>query len=200
MTCIVGLEYEDGVIIGGDSAATGNGRIQLTTTPKVFKLTTDPELEGQYTALLIGYTWSFRMGQIIQHSQYAPRTVESESNYEYLINKFVPFLRGIFKDAGWLKIEDEREEGGEFLVGIRGQLFRIEWNFSVLRMSNGYDAVGSGAPYALGTIHILKEKVNQYSDVIQPPTYLVELALQAAANYSTSVSAPFTIRKIHNDG
>jgi len=186
MTCIVGLEYEKGVIIGGDSAGVADGRIQLMTTPKVFKL----------AHMLIGYTWSFRMGQIIQYSSDVPKITPSDSNYKYLINDFIPFLRGIFKDAGWLKTEDERDEGGEFLIGIRGQLFKIEWNFSVLRMSDGYNAVGSGAPYALGTLYILKEKVNEFSDVIEPPSYIVNLALQAAAHYSTSVSAPFVIEEI----
>jgi ATP-dependent protease HslVU (ClpYQ) peptidase subunit len=66
-------------------------------------------------------------------------------------------------------------------------------------MKNGYSAVGSGASYALGTLYILKEKVNEFSNMIEPPSYIVNLALQAAAHYSTSVSAPFVIRKIYND-
>ena len=187
MTCIVGLEYKGGVIIGGDSAGVAGSQIQLTTTPKVFKLSN----------MLIGYTWSFRMGQIIQYAQNVPKPKKQESNYEYLINGFVPFIRGIFKDAGWLRTEDLRDEGGQFLVGIHGQLFQINSDFSVLRMKNGFDAVGSGAAYALGTIYILKEKVNQYSDVIEPPTYIVELALEAAAHYSTGVSAPFVFEKLN---
>lgn len=191
MTCIVGLEYKDGVIIGGDSAAVAEGRVQLTTTPKVFKL----------AHVLIGYTWSFRMGQIIQYSSDVPKMdaskqYPSDSNYKYLINDFVPFLKDVFKDAGWLKTEEERDEGGQFLIGIRGQLYEINSDFSVLRMSDRYIAVGSGAPYALGALYTLKEKVNEFSDIIEPPSHIVLLALQAAAYYSTGVSAPFVIRKI----
>ena len=189
MTCIVGLEYEDGVIIGGDSAAVAERQIQITTTPKVFKL----------ASMLIGYTWSFRMGQIIQYSLKDVPLIpkKTDSNYRYLINDFVPFLRDIFKDAGWLTVKDNKEEGGQFLIGIRGQLFEIDSNFAVLRMSDGYSAVGSGAPYALGTLYTLKAKVNEFSNIIEPPSYIVELALQAAAHYSTSVSAPFIVEKLN---
>ena len=82
-------------------------------------------------------------------------------NYAYLVKRFVPFLRAAFKDAGWLEVENSREEGGQFLVGIRGELFEINSDFSVLKMVDGFNAVGSGEYYALGAMRILKNNTEQ---------------------------------------
>lgn len=180
MTCIVGLEYDGKVYMGGDSAAVANSNLQLSNTPKVFKK----------QKLLIGYTWSFRMGQIIQYAKAFPKIKEYPDNYEYLVKSFVPFIRGLFKEAGWLKIENSRDEGGQFLIGIRGQLFEINSDFSVLKMIDDFNAVGSGAYYALGALRILKHNTDK------EPTIKVGLALEAAAYFSTSVSSPFVIEKL----
>ncbi len=180
MTCIVGLEYDGKVYMGGDSAAVANSNLQLTDTPKVF----------EKQKMLIGYTWSFRMGQIIQYAKTVPEIKEYPDNYEYLVKSFVPFLRNIFKDAGWLIVEKSRDEGGQFLIGLRGELFEITSEFAVLRMADGFNAVGSGSYYALGALRILKHNTDK------EPTMKVGLALEAAAYFSTSVSSPFVIEKL----
>ena len=180
MTCIVGLEYDGKVYMGGDSAAVANGNLQLSDTPKVFKK----------QKLLIGYTWSFRMGQIIQYAKSFPKIKEYPDNYAYLVKSFVPFIRSLLKDAGWLIIEKSRDEGGQFLVGLRGELFEINSDFSVLKMMDGFDAVGSGSYYALGALRILKHNTDK------EPTMKIGLALEAAAYFSTSVSSPFVIEEL----
>ena len=60
MTCIVGLETPNGIMMGCDSAAVGGGNIFTTRLKKVFK-------RGKF---LIGYSTSFRMGQVIQYKLY----------------------------------------------------------------------------------------------------------------------------------
>lgn len=180
MTCIVGLVENSKVYMGGDSAAVSNSNLQLTDTPKVFKK----------QELLIGYTWSFRMGQVIQYADTFPKLKEQLDNYTYLVENFVPYLRAEFKDAGWLWTENSRDEGGQFLVGIRGELFEITSEFAVLKMMDGFDAVGSGSYYALGAMRILKHNTDK------DPIMKVGLALEAAAYFSTSVSAPFVFEEM----
>ena len=180
MTCIVGLEHKGKVYMGGDSAAVANSNLQLSDTPKVFKK----------QKLLIGYTWSFRMGQVIQYAKEFPKLKEHSGNYAYLVKSFVPFLRTAFKDAGWLEVENSREEGGQFLVGIRGELFEINSDFSVLKMMDGFNAVGSGKYYALGAMRILKNNTDK------DPIMKVGLALETAAYFSTTVSAPFIFEEL----
>ena len=64
MTCIVGLADGENVWIGADSASGGaNGwAITRVVAPKVFPL----QIKEVDQWLLIGYTSSFRMGQILE--------------------------------------------------------------------------------------------------------------------------------------
>jgi len=177
MTCIVALEHDNKVFMGGDSAAPVGWDMRLITTPKVFRKEN----------LVIGYTWSFRMGQIIQYAPSLPELEEHLSNYTYLIEKFVPFVRKAFSDAGWLKVENARDEGGQFLIGIRGEVFSIETDFSVLRNIDGFSAIGCGAPYALGALRIM----NLHGEIAGNPMLAVNQALEIAAYFSNGVSGPF---------
>src|SRR3990167_10350179 len=113
MTCIVGLEHNGKVFMGGDSGGASGWDMRLMTVPKVFRK----------QSLLIGSTGSIRMGQVIQYAPNLPELAEHPDNYAYLVESFVPFIRSAFKDAGNLKIEDSVEEGGVFLVGIRGEIY-----------------------------------------------------------------------------
>ena len=187
MTCIVGLENKGKVYIGGDSAAVANSNLQLINFPKVFIREN----------LIIGYTWSFRMGQIIQYTDKDyPVQSEYSSPESYLIKAFVPFLQEILKDGGWLREKDSRQEGGQFLIGIQGVLFEIDSDFAVLRMKDGYNAIGSGSYYALSVMYVLKKKINQYSEIVEPSAYMIELALESTSYFCNSVSAPFVIKEL----
>jgi len=182
MTCIVGLEHNGKVYMGGDSAAADGWNIRLSTTPKVFRK----------QSLLIGYTWSFRMGQVIQYAHDLPELAEHPDNYTYLIESFIPFVRNAFRAAGFLKIENSQEEGGQFLVGIRGEIFTIHSNFAVLRAIDGFDSIGCGFAYALGAMRIMK--FNGKTD--EDPQIAVGFALEAAAYFSNGVSGPFVFEEL----
>ena len=177
MTCIVALEHDKKVFMGGDSAAAAGWDMRLVTTPKVFR-------KGD---LVVGYTWSFRMGQIIQYASSLPELSEHPSNYAYLVEKFVPFIRKTFSEAGWLKTENARDEGGQFLIGIRGEVFSIETDFSVLRNIDGFSAIGCGAAYALGALQIM----NLHGEIAGNPMLAVSQALEVGAYFSNGVSGPF---------
>ncbi len=181
MTCIVGLEHNGSVFMGGDAASSANGNLQRINTPKVFIRQN----------LIIGYTWSFRMGQLIKHAgdDYPPMS-EAGDPETYLINSFVPFLQKTFKAGGWLKEKDNVKEGGQFLVGLEGELFEIGYDFAVLRSSDGYNAVGSGTYYAMGAMYSL----TKYA--VYPPAGTILRALESAAYFSTTVSGPFTILEL----
>lgn len=107
MTCIVGLETEAGVIMGGDSASTGDWEIEKTRLKKVFN-------RGQF---LIGYSTSFRMGQILQYKLEVKEQTNEQFDLEYLSTTFIDAVRACLKAGGFRKTEDEQEEGGEWGVG-----------------------------------------------------------------------------------
>jgi len=148
MTCIVGLKEDDGSVwIGGDSLASGyNGACVLRADPKVFRK--DPHY-------IFGFSTSYRMGQILQHSvlPVPPKGRTPEEVHAWMVTNFVPTIRDAFKEGGWAQRETEREKGGFFLVGVAGNLFCIESDYAVACFTKGFHAIGCGeftAPRCLG--------------------------------------------------
>lgn len=175
MTCIVGLETKNGVVIGGDSAAVnGWGDIHASRLKKVFK-------RGEF---LIGYTTSFRMGQLIQYKLSIEQQKNEQSDLEYLATTFIDAVRDCLKDGGFRKVENDQEEGGQFLVGYKSKLYRVDEDFQVNSSTDGYMAVGCGARFALGSV---------WSNENLSPKNKVKQALKAAEYFSNGVCGPYHI-------
>lgn len=180
MTCIVGVvEYEGEnknptVHIGGDSAGVAGLDITPMVQPKVF-------FNQDY---LIGYTDSFRMGQILQYVFVPPRIASlKEDVYAHMVKSFIPALRKCLIDEGFARKDNNVETGGTFMVGYRGRLFFVEHNFLVGESRHGYYAVGCGDNYALGALYCNRGELGlgRLND-----------ALSAAEEHSAGVMKPFT--------
>ena len=172
MTCIVGLEHDGTVIIGGDAAAVEDTRITRYTEPKVFTV-------GEY---LIGYCDSFRMGQLLQYRLKVPRQI-ADDDMSHMCTVFVDACRKLFHQGGFAKSSDNEDSGGVFLVGYRGALYCIDEDYHVGRSMLGYEAIGCGDHFAIGSL----------ASTQGDPAARVEMALRAAALHSTSVCEPFTV-------
>jgi len=177
MTCIVGLVQDGKVYMGGDSAGVSGLDIIVRSDRKIFK-------NGPF---LMGFTSSFRMGQLLAYKLKVPERKEYQDIMEYMVTEFVDAVRTTFKDGGYTFIKDSRETGGAFLVGYEGRLFQIESDFQVCESSYQYDACGCGTPYALGSLR------NSYS---LEPRERLQQALETAAHFSAGVCAPFFFEEI----
>ena len=183
MTAIVGLVDKGTVYMGGDSCA-GDAQSCLKTRmkhPKVFR-------KGEF---IIGYTSSFRMGQLLECELTPPEMPENITLYDYMVRLFVPALRGCLKGGGFAKVENNVEEGGTFLVGIRECLFEIQSDYSVLDHASEYMACGCGREYCLGSLHS--------THGWQPKDRIIA-ALTAAAEYNAYVMSPFTVESLEFKG
>jgi ATP-dependent protease HslVU (ClpYQ) peptidase subunit len=174
MTCIVGLVQEGSVYMGGDSAAVSGLDLNLSAMPKVF-------VNG---AFLMGYTSSFRMGQLLQYAFSPPERGLTQNLHAYMVTTFVDGVRDCLKAGGYARKHDEEEEGGQFLIGYSGHLFVIEMDYQVHESKDGYAAVGCGANIALGAMHVSSDA---------PPRKRVLAALHAAEHFSAGVRGPFTM-------
>jgi ATP-dependent protease HslVU (ClpYQ) peptidase subunit len=177
MTCIVGLVDKGKVYIGVDSAAVSGWTRRQTRLCKVFR-------RGPF---LIAYTTSFRMGQLLEHQLIIPKQEAYEDDMTFMVNHFIEATRRLLKEKGFAKIESNNESGGQFLVGYKRRLYSIESDFQVGEMSEGYDALGSGASFALGAMRAL-ERV--------PPVRRIRRALEIAAHFNMGVCAPFHVRSL----
>jgi len=172
MTCIIGLEQDGKVYVGADSSAIiGSWCIRVTSIPKIFR----------NNEFIIGYTGSFRMGQLLQFMKIPPCNKPDEN---YMINKFIETIRSEFKTKGYSKVDNNEETGGSFLVGVKDCLYQISSDFQVQRYNDGIASIGSGEEYAYGAMRALKDI---------KPEERIKKSLEIVAYYSPSVIEPFTI-------
>lgn len=177
MTCIVGMEKDGIVYIGGDSAASNGWTVVDAMQPKVFK-------NGP---MVMGYTTSFRFGQLLEHSLEVPTAKEHRvSDLKYLCTEFVDEVRECLKKGGYAKIDNNVEEGGSALFGYNGRLYKMDSDFQILRAPCGVFSVGSGYVAALAVLfHIVKNRPGT------PPQDALREALEIATDMTPGVKGPF---------
>lgn len=172
MTCIVGIAHEGRVILGADSAGVSGYDKRIRADRKIFK-------NGE---LIFGFTSSFRMGQLLQFNLTPPVIQEGQAPYEYAVKLLIPEIRNVFRAGGFLKLENNVEVGGVFLVGFRGHLFSVHNDFQVGESVESFEAIGSGDSYAMGAMHASRSA---------EPRDRLQAGLDAALAFSAGVASPF---------
>lgn len=193
MTCIVAVTDGETVVIGGDSAGVGDKQLRIRADEKVFR-------NGPYG---IGFTTSYRMGQILRYGADLPEPpagADTDDLERFFVLEFVPAVREAFQEHGFAKTarfakndsvtEEGQAVGGLFLVGFEGKIFEIREDFHLARPLDPFSAVGHGAQIALGALHALhgqaglslREKATKaleaaavYSSVVRGPCHFVEV-------------------------
>lgn len=180
MTCIVGYSLKGKVFIGGDSAGVNTDTYGLTVRndPKVFK-------NG---SMIMGFTTSFRMGDLLHHALVIPDRHADEDVDKWLRTSFVNAVRDCLKSGGFAGKEKEIEAGGTFLVGYEGRLFEIGDDYQVGEAVDPYDAVGCGSDYAKGAMAAM---INLVPGIA--PEQMIEYALQITERNCAGVRAPFNV-------
>src|SRR5258708_7102986 len=154
MTCIVGLEHHGRVYIGGDSAGIAGTGLCVRADAKVFR-------NGPF---LIGFTTSFRMGQLLQFKLKPPPHPADIDTFEFLVGTFVDTVRSCLKSGGFAKRKEEQELAGAFLVGYRGRLYTIDSDYQVGQSADCFCAACAGAQLALGALHAVEAIFNCSGD------------------------------------
>ena len=175
MTCIVGLVHEGGVYIGGDSAGVAGLSLTVRADEKVFQ-------NGEF---LMGFTTSFRMGQLLRYSLKPPRRYPDDDINQYMVVDFINAVRECLKSGGWASKKEEMERGGTFLVGYSGHLFTIDSDYQVGQPEDSFAAVGCGEDIALGALFATQGQGD--------PRDRVLTALRAAERFSAGVRGPFHV-------
>jgi ATP-dependent protease HslVU (ClpYQ) peptidase subunit len=173
LTAIVGIAKDGVVHLGGDSAGVAGYMVHIRADTKVFA-------NGPY---VFGFTTSYRMGQLIRWAWTPPEPPSSDLD-RFMATTFIDGVRDCLKTGGWATKENEREEGGVFLVGVAGRLFRVDSDYQVGESADGFDAVGSGDELALGALHAT-------AGSRLGPRKRLEVALNAAEHFNGNVAGPF---------
>lgn len=179
MTCIAGIVDGGRIYIGADSAsAGGNGwGLDVRADEKVFR-------NGP---CLMGFTTSWRMGQLLRYAFKPPKRKAGTSVHRYMVTTFVDAPRQCLKEGGFQKTKDEVVQGGDFLVGYAGYLFRICSDYQVGIPHDSFLATECAIDVALGSLHSTKG---------MKPRRRILRALEAAECFSAGVRRPFVIRSM----
>lgn len=188
MTCIVGMLQDGAVYMAGDHIATdGYGR-EVQKRSKVFR-------NGDF---IIGYTDSFRMGQLLEHVWDPPKKPKDiKDPMVYMVKCVVPSLIKCFDDNKFIRSVGGSDDsakrsvngqayGGEFLIGYKDRLFKIESDFAVLECVDNYDSIGAGEEYAKGALRVLTKCMDNGYD-FDAKTCLMD-ALRTAESHCALVA------------
>lgn len=177
MTCIVGIQNKGRVYLGGDSAATSpDGSQTIIADKKVF-------VNG---GVAIGICGSPKVIDPLRMIRFAKIKFRQDER-NYLVEEVLPKIKDALKKSGCVIEHPEHGEifQGALLIGVRGSLYRIESNFQIITDSHGFDAIGSGADIALGSLHSTKG--------IRDSKTRIKSALEASSIANSGVRPPFAI-------
>jgi 20S proteasome alpha/beta subunit len=181
MTCIVGFEYNGKVWIGGDSAGVAGDFINARSDKKVFCI----------PPFIFGFSGSYRMGQILRY-HFEPPQLKTEPDFDlerFMVVDFVEAFRSTLKKYGWQKADDEGDACTSFLVGVQGQLYKIEGNFQIGKSLKPYNSVGAGYEIAMGALYATYKLDATVEEKLT-------IALSAAQEFCSAVREPFHIEFI----
>ena len=192
MTCIVGLVEDGNVLIGADSLSSNSHRKSVVVNPKIIVITRPTT--GYPTDLIIGYTSSWRMGQLLRTLSLPKMQHKTQDAFDWLSTAFVDAVRAKLKDGGWATVNNNHEAGGEFLVAFGGRLFTVQSDFSVLENLDQYAATGSGEDWAMGSLHSTSTIPSLTGE------QRVRMALAAASTFNPGVAPPFHVASLADRG
>lgn len=146
MTTIIAKRNEDGTVdIAWDSQATAGNR--KGHADKV------EEINEQ---LHLGVAGDSRFGNILRFAGLDPAhpdefKKDSFDALEYLVACAVPTWIKALRDAEHLHKEKEDWADGHVLIAMKGRIFMIYHDFSVVEVSS-FGGIGSGSSYAMGAL------------------------------------------------
>lgn len=171
MTVIVAIKTTDGVVMAGDLLASNGWTKGIVATDKVFS-------NGEF---LMGYTSSFRMGQLLQYNFCAPERPEGLSDDQYLHTRVIPTIQNLFRSNGYGGSEKDGDKGGTFLLAYRGEIYTMQNDFSLLKYDDPVVAVGCGDVAAVGYATALVENTEMSVEAI------ITACIEHAGNAHTGV-------------
>lgn len=181
MTCIAAVAADGRVWMGGDSAGVDERfSLQSCDETKVWR-------SGEF---LFGMSGSYRAAQLVRYQLTLPVDDGSMEARAYITGPFVDALRNVLADGGALTNRNGHPEeftDSAVLVGYRGRLYEVMDDFGVGETSDGFAAIGSGYPWALGAMAATPDL---------KPRRRVLTALKASERFCAAVRRPFIVESL----
>jgi ATP-dependent protease HslVU (ClpYQ) peptidase subunit len=175
MTCIIGLETKDGVIVAADSQATSgheHGAVRAECAKVIRK-----------SNHLIACAGVARLSDVMRYHLTLPR-YDGGSVHRHAVTVIVPAIRKALTEH---LPERDKDTAMRMIIGVGGSVFEVDACLHVQLIDRGYVTAGSGGEVALGALHATSALA---------PRVRVYLALEAACALLTDCGAPFVIKEM----
>lgn len=173
MTAIIAIEDGDTVWMGGDTCV-GDGETQFCQVGS--KVWLHPN------GYVIGGCGNARPLTILEHVPRLPKIPSRGDIDRFAVLEVGAAFQRALEDHG---LEDEARTC-MLLVGFAGRVYSFEGGTVPLRSADGYAAIGSGGPVALGSLATSKGSARSR----------VSKALHVAEKHAYGVRRPFTILSV----
>ena len=148
---------------------------------------------GRY---LLGAAGDVRAINILHHAfnpPICPPTLKGKKLDQFVTVKFIPALRECFETHGYNSPQNENSEhvaehGSVIFMAINGVIYVIDGDYSWMSDVNGVYAIGTGAQYALGALHVLMPKTKMTMAVAKK---IGIKAISTAARFDPYTGAPY---------
>ena len=177
MTCVIGMMKNGKIYMGADNIESSDSINISRDDDKVF-------IKDE---LLIGCTTSFRMINILQYQFDRPVHSPVKTVDEYIHTDWIESVRSLFDKSGFSSNNNNVEEGGNFIIGYRNNLYEIGRDFHVAKLKDNFCCIGCGWYFAYGAMKVLSD-----NDDISPEEMIIK-ALTVTEYYNPYVRGPFKI-------
>ncbi len=183
MTCIVGLEYEGKVYIGGDSCSSNGDRYITSSEDKIFFVETRDD------KFLIGGAGTSRGKDILTYNFNPTRANKDDSDDKFMRTIVVDAAKDAFKNCGHESASQGHQRSyNNFLIAYKGHLYKMGSDYAIINYHNTYAVIGSGQEVALGSLWTSRD----WKD----PKKRIMTALEAAEAVISSVRSPMYIKTL----
>lgn len=194
MTTVVGIQGDGFAVVCADSRIVNVSEDGHTSA--ITHLGNNTSKVAQNGPYLLGAAGDVRALNILHHAfqpPTPPNNLKGKKLDAFITVKFVPALRECFEKQGYATPEREgahiAEHESIVLASIHGVIYVLDGDYSWCSDANSYYAIGSGADYALGALHVLMNRKKGLT--IQLAKTIATKALASAAKYDVHTGAPY---------
>jgi len=179
MTCVVAIKTNESIVIGADSAASGNNRVVGRKDKKIFVRKN----------ITFGFAGSFRVGQLLKYQLRIPKKQSNIGDAEYIFNVLIAEIIYLLRKNKLIK---NNEMDCTLVIIYNDRIYKVDSDFQNEVTLDDYTAIGDGADVALGALYISYRVTGS----LQFPNAIVKSALEASAKFCTTVAPPFNLLEI----
>ena len=188
MTTIACIQGPDWVVIGADSQSSDeDGFTIMIPDGKIFK----------NNNIVFAAAGAVRGINLLQHD-FTPPPINTKDIDKYVTRQLIPSIRRTFAEAGYevSKAEASVENDNVWIIVVKGQVYRLDSDYSWERTVDNLYVAGSGERFALGAMSALADS-KMIDDVVKAKRIITK-ALQTAIKYDSSTGGKITINVVTN--